>query len=46
MTNMSAPRGNAGLYQAVLEACPDSAFADRVSKRSLVKMCKQIAYGT
>ena len=33
------------LYQAVLEACPGTAFADRVSKRSLVKMCKEIAYG-
>ncbi len=33
------------LYQAVLEACPDTAFAGRVSKRSLVNICKDIAYG-
>jgi len=34
------------LYQAVLEACPDTAFADQISKRSLVKICKDIAYGS
>lgn len=33
------------LYQAVLEACPDTTFADRLSKRTLVKICKDIAYG-
>ena len=32
------------LYQAILEACPDTGFADQISKRSLVKMCKGIAY--
>ncbi|MDA1090496.1 MAG: hypothetical protein O3A85_09320 [Proteobacteria bacterium] len=34
------------LYQAVLDACPSTAFADQISKRRLVKMCKDIAYGT
>ncbi len=34
------------LYQAVLEACPSTAFAERVTKRSLVKMCREIAYQT
>jgi len=33
------------LYQAVLEACPGGAFAEQVSKRAFVKICKDIAYG-
>ncbi len=33
------------LYQAVLDACPDGVFAERVSKRAFVKICKDIAYG-
>ena len=34
------------LYQAVLDACPDGVFAEQVSKRAFVKICKDIAYGT
>lgn len=34
------------LYQAVIDACPDGAFAERVSKRAFVKICKDIAYGS
>lgn len=34
------------LYQAILDACPDGAFAEQVSKRAFVKICKDIAYGT
>ena len=34
------------LYQAVLDACPDGAFAERVSKRAFGKICKDIAYGS
>ncbi|MBL4690752.1 MAG: hypothetical protein JKY68_04730 [Rhodospirillales bacterium] len=33
------------LYQAVLESCPDTDFAERVSKRQMVKICKAVAYG-
>ncbi len=33
------------LYQAVLEACPEADFADRISKRQMVKICKDAAYG-
>ncbi len=33
------------LYQAVLDACPDGVFAEQVSKRAFVKICKDIAYG-
>ena len=32
------------LYEAVLEACPVNEFADKVSKRQLIKICKDIAY--
>ena len=32
------------LYQAVLEACPDTDFADRISKRQMVKICKDVAF--
>ncbi|MBT3305958.1 MAG: hypothetical protein HN377_05680 [Alphaproteobacteria bacterium] len=32
------------LYQAVLEACPDTDFAETISKRQLVKICKDVAY--
>ena len=34
------------LYQAVLDACSDGVFAEQVSKRAFVKICKDIAYGT
>ena len=33
------------LYQAVLEAYPDTDFAERISKRQMVKICKAVAYG-
>jgi len=33
------------LYQAVLEACPEADFAEKLSKRQMVKICKDIAYG-
>ncbi|MBC8337818.1 MAG: hypothetical protein ISR51_07805 [Rhodospirillales bacterium] len=33
------------LYQAVLEASPDTGFAERVSKRQMVKICKDVVYG-
>lgn len=33
------------LYQAILEACPDTEFSEKISKRALVKMCKEVAYG-
>jgi hypothetical protein len=32
------------LYEAVLEACPDNEFTDKISKRQLIKICKGIAY--
>lgn len=32
------------LYQAVLETCPDTDFQDRISKRQMVKICKDVAY--
>lgn len=33
------------LYQAVLEACPDTDFAEKISKRQMVKICRDVAYG-
>ncbi len=33
------------LYQAVIEASPGTGFADRISKRQMVKICKDVAYG-
>ena len=32
------------LYQAVLEANPGTGFADRISKRQMVKICKDVAF--
>ena len=32
------------LYEVVLEACPEKEFADKISKRQLIKICKGIAY--
>jgi len=32
------------LYQAIIERTAESAFADRISKRSFVKLCKEVAY--
>jgi hypothetical protein len=32
------------LYETVLEAYPENEFADKISKRQLIKICKGIAY--
>ena len=32
------------LFQAIVERTADQAFADRIPKRSFVKLCKEVAY--